>query len=259
MTDEVARAGAGAQLRPEPRAGQRASSRRPSMAGVHEDWMERLEDRGTAGPGDRVPADHRGDGRRGAATTRADLAGAGDPAGLHQDRAGRRDLELRPARRPLPGRPADATTSRPRCGSGTPTRCREHRLHREIIATVVVNDFVNTAGITCFHRLSGGDRCRVGRPDPGAASPPGPIFGAADARGRDRGAGPPDRRAVQTELRLEVRTLVERATRWLVNNRRRPIDIGAAVEQLRRAGVRACAARCRDLLSGRDAEASPSG
>ncbi len=34
-------------------------------------------------------------------------------------------------------------------------RMPEHRLHREIIATVVVNEFVNTAGITCFHRLSG--------------------------------------------------------------------------------------------------------
>ena len=43
---------------------------------------------------------------------------------------------------------------------------------------------------------------------------------------------------MQTQLRMEVRTLVERATRWLVNNRRRPIDIGAAVEQLA-AGVQA--------------------
>ena len=37
---------------------------------------------------------------------------------------------------------------------------------------------------------------------------------------------------MQTQLRMEVRTLVERATRWLINNRRRPIDIGSAVEQL---------------------------
>ena len=29
-----------------------------------------------------------------------------------------------------------------------------HRLHREIIATVVVNQFVDASGITCFHRLS---------------------------------------------------------------------------------------------------------
>ena len=31
---------------------------------------------------------------------------------------------------------------------------RQHRLHREIVTTVVVNTFVDTAGITCFHRLS---------------------------------------------------------------------------------------------------------
>ena len=29
-----------------------------------------------------------------------------------------------------------------------------HRLHREIITTRVVNEFVDRAGITCFHRLS---------------------------------------------------------------------------------------------------------
>ena len=34
---------------------------------------------------------------------------------------------------------------------------------------------------------------------------------------------------MQTALRMEVRTLVERATRWLINNRHHPIDIGAAV------------------------------
>jgi glutamate dehydrogenase len=32
---------------------------------------------------------------------------------------------------------------------------QKHRLYREIIATVVVNEFVNESGITCFHRLSG--------------------------------------------------------------------------------------------------------
>ena len=59
---------------------------------------------------------------------------------------------------------------------------------------------------------------------------------------------------VQTGLRMEVRTLVERATRWLVNNRRRPIDIGAAVGQLA-AGVQAVEAALPTLLTGRDAEA----
>jgi len=51
-----------------------------------------------------------------------------------------------------------------------------------------------------------------------------------------------------------VRTLVERATRWLLNNRRRPVDIGAAVDQLA-GGVQAVQAALPTLLTGRDAEA----
>jgi glutamate dehydrogenase len=53
---------------------------------------------------------------------------------------------------------------------------------------------------------------------------------------------------------LEVRALVERATRWLVNNRHRPVDIGAAVGELA-AGVHAVQAALPGLLTGRDAEA----
>ena len=45
---------------------------------------------------------------------------------------------------------------------------RTHRLHREIIATVVVNEFVNESGITCFHRLSGETGARSGRCHSGA-------------------------------------------------------------------------------------------
>ena len=52
---------------------------------------------------------------------------------------------------------------------------------------------------------------------------------------------------------MEVRTLVERATRWLINNRRRPIDIGAAVEQLADRRAAGPSAPCRRLLTGRDA------
>ena len=32
-------------------------------------------------------------------------------------------------------------------------------------------------------------------------------------------------------MRLEVRTLVERASRWLVNNRRHPLDSEAVVDE----------------------------
>ena len=40
---------------------------------------------------------------------------------------------------------------------------RTHRLHREIIATAVLNQFVNESGITRFHRLS--NETGAGAPD----------------------------------------------------------------------------------------------
>ena len=63
-------------------------------------------------------------------------------------------LEIRPARRSyLADRLITYFPSRMR--EQYADQMREHRLHREIIATVVVNEFVNQSGITCFHRLSG--------------------------------------------------------------------------------------------------------
>ncbi len=128
-----------------------------------------------------------------------------------------------------------------------------HRLHREIITTVVVNDFVNQSGISCFHRLSG---------ETGAGSPD--IVRAQIAARTIFSAEPLDRAIrdldyridarMQTTLRMEVRTLVERATRWLVNNRRRPVDIGAAVDELA-AGVRRVQDALPLLLDRRDKEA----
>ncbi len=50
---------------------------------------------------------------------------------------------------------------------------------------------------------------------------------------------------------LEARKLVERATRWLVVNRRPPFDIADAVESLR-GGVAAVRSGFPKLLSGRD-------
>jgi glutamate dehydrogenase len=132
-------------------------------------------------------------------------------------------------------------------------RMAEHRLRREIISTVVVNRFVNAAGISSFHRLSaetGASAPDVIRAHIAARA----IFGADDLDRRIRELDHQVEAAVQTGLRMEVRTLVERATRWLLNNRRRPVDIGAAVHQLA-AGVQAVQGALPTLLTGRDAEA----
>ena len=163
-----------------------------SMAGVHEDWMERLSDQGLL---DReiefLPstdamevrrANHKGLTAPELATLMAYTKIVLEDVILESD---------------LPDDPYLAD----RLINYFPSRMREqyaeqmpeHRLHREIIATVVVNDFVNQSGITCFHRLSG---------ETGAGPAdvhPGPDRRAGDLRcGRtrrcDQGSRPPGRR-----------------------------------------------------------------
>jgi glutamate dehydrogenase len=129
----------------------------------------------------------------------------------------------------------------------------QHRLHRETITTGVVNGFVNQSGITCFHRLSGetgASAAEVIRAQIAARA----IFDARQHEGTIEALDHRIDAGVQTMLRMELRTLVERATRWLVNNRRRPIDIGAAVDQLAK-GVQTVQRELPSILTGRDREA----
>ncbi|MGO4255881.1 NAD-glutamate dehydrogenase [Marmoricola sp. RAF53] len=104
----------------------------------------------------------------------------------------------------------------------------EHPLRREIVVTQLVNDLVNGAGMTYFHRLSGET----------AASPSEltlanflarEIFGAASLNQQIASFDNVIDAEVQTRMRIDVRTLVERASRWLVNNRRRPLDSESVV------------------------------
>jgi glutamate dehydrogenase len=136
---------------------------------------------------------------------------------------------------------------------GYADQMRQHRLHREIVTTGVVNDFVNESGITCFHRLSNETGSRA--PDVIRAQIAArAIFGATDL---DRAIVALDHRIdaeMQTTLRMAVRTLVERATRWLINNRRHPVDMGAAVAQFTD-GVRAVQQALPDIVTGRDKDA----
>jgi glutamate dehydrogenase len=104
-----------------------------------------------------------------------------------------------------------------------------HRLAREIITTVAVNRFVDSQGITAFYRLSsetGAGIADVVRAQLAARS----IYqvGLAEVLLR-RMSGLDDQ--LSTELRLELRRMVERATRWLLHNRRTPLDIKAAVAE----------------------------
>jgi glutamate dehydrogenase len=130
---------------------------------------------------------------------------------------------------------------------------RVHRLRREIIATVVANQLVDRAGTTFAFRLG----------EETGAAPASLARGFAvgrevfamrsfwqDVEALDNRVDA----AVQLEMLIEGRRLVERATRWLVREGADPIDITATaaryapgVELLRRA--------LPDVLEGADREA----
>ena len=96
-------------------------------------------------------------------------------------------LSLRPARRPVPGRPVGRLLPDARCGSATPTRCREHRLHREIIATVAGQRLRRTSpGSPATTGCPAETGAAVGRRRSGPRSPPGRSSAPAELGGRDR-------------------------------------------------------------------------
>jgi len=109
-------------------------------------------------------------------------------------------------------------------------RMEQHPLRREIIVTQIVNELVNKAGITYVHRLSVETAAPLDslvRANFIARE----IFGANGLWDRIATFDNDIDAVVQTRMRLEVRTLVERVSRWLVNNRRPPLDSEAIVDQ----------------------------
>ncbi len=128
----------------------------------------------------------------------------------------------------------------------------EHPLRREIIVTQVVNDLVNGAGMTFWPRLAGETGATaaeltnanfVGRE----------IFGSLALRDAIKTYDNVLDAALQTRMRTEMRTLVERCSRWLVTNRRPPLDSQATVDFFRDR-VQAVMAQLPELMSGRELE-----
>ena len=224
----------------------------PSMAGVHEDWMERLVERGVL---DRaiefLPTSEEMTERR------REHRGLTSPELCTLMSYTKIMLARDVLSSDLPDDPDLAD----RLVNYFPTPLREryddqirgHRLSREIITTVLVNDFVNKAGNTTLYRLSSETGAGVAdliRANVAART----VFSAPELELELEGLDFQIGADVQTELRLETRTLVERATRWLVNNRRRPIDISACVDFYAEP-VAGLAGVLPELLTGRDADA----
>jgi glutamate dehydrogenase len=126
----------------------------------------------------------------------------------------------------------------------------QHQLRREIVVTQVVNELVNNAGMTYFHRLTGE-----------TSATPAELTRANFVAREIYGAGRLQRQIasfdnqigadVQTHMRLELRTLVERASRWLLNSRRAASEAEQVVDEFE-VVVEKVAAELPNLLTGRE-------
>ncbi|MFF4752987.1 NAD-glutamate dehydrogenase [Streptomyces sp. NPDC002514] len=110
-----------------------------------------------------------------------------------------------------------------------PERIDSHPLRREITTTVLVNDTVNTGGTTYLHRLreeTGASLEEIVRAQTAART----IFRSALVWDAVEDLDNKVEAAVQTRIRLHSRRLVERGTRWLLNNRPQPLQLAETVE-----------------------------
>ena len=221
----------------------------PSLLHVHEDWMRQLEKRGVLNRElEGLPSTRqvrrmldRGDGL---STPELSVLLAWTKIVLAEEL-----LES-----DLPDDPychVDLTAYFPQAiQEGFTEQVAAHPLRREIIVTQVVNDLVNGAGLTFWPRLEG-------ETSAGPAELTRANFVAREIFGslpfREEVASYDNRldAPVQTHMRVEMRTLVERASRWLVTNRRPPLDSQATVDFFRDR-VQAVMSELPTLLTGRE-------
>ncbi|MFD8154556.1 NAD-glutamate dehydrogenase [Streptomyces sp. NPDC059720] len=110
-----------------------------------------------------------------------------------------------------------------------PEHLVSHPLRREITTTVLVNDTVNTGGTTYLHRLreeTGASLEEIVRAQTAARAifRQYPVWDAVESLDNKVEA------EVQTRIRLHSRRLVERGTRWLLNNRPQPLQLADTVD-----------------------------
>ncbi|MGX1855255.1 NAD-glutamate dehydrogenase [Streptomyces sp. NPDC055299] len=104
-----------------------------------------------------------------------------------------------------------------------------HALRREIVTTVLVNDTVNTGGTSFLHRMreeTGASLEEVVRAHTAARA----IFRLAQVWDDVEALDNVVAAEVQTRIRLHSRRLVERGTRWLLNNRPQPLELSETID-----------------------------
>lgn len=128
---------------------------------------------------------------------------------------------------------------------------RAHQLRREIVTTMLVNDVVDTSGITYAYRVS--EDVGVGPVDAVRSyAAANAIFRISDVWRAIRAAGDDGVSVVVTDrMTLDLRRLVDRAGRWLLNYRPQPLAVGAEINRFG-AKVAALTPRMSEWLRGDD-------
>jgi glutamate dehydrogenase len=130
-----------------------------------------------------------------------------------------------------------------------PDAIRSHRLRREIVATSIVNNMVNLAGISFDHRMTEDSGASVSDVARGFLASRD-IFGFADVWRDIDDLGSSISLDTQISLFLDARRMTERGTFWLLRHRRPPLDVGEAVDTFS-AGLAFLGDSLDDVVSGR--------
>ena len=128
-------------------------------------------------------------------------------------------------------------------------RMEEHRLRREIVATRVANGLVNRAGPSFVFRIgeeTGASPAEISRAFTAAAE----VFDLRETWEAIESLDDRVEARVQTGMLLEWRRLVERSTRWLLRNRRPPLDISATGSYFREEAPNLASSIHRFMIDG---------
>jgi glutamate dehydrogenase len=125
---------------------------------------------------------------------------------------------------------------------------RSHQLRREIVATMLVNDMVDTSGITYAYRIA--DDVGVKPVDAVRTFvATDAIFGVEQLWRQIRAADVPV--TVSDRMTLDTHRLIDRAGRWLFNYRPQPLAVGAEINRFANK-LQALTPRMSEWLRGDD-------
>jgi glutamate dehydrogenase len=125
---------------------------------------------------------------------------------------------------------------------------RSHQLRREIVATMLVNEMVDTSGITYAYRIA--DDVGVKPVDAVRTFvATDAIFGVEHLWRQIRAADVPV--TVSDRMTLDTHRLIDRAGRWLFNYRPQPLAVGAEINRFAKK-VQALTPRMSEWLRGDD-------